>query len=146
MIEGDYCSISDGDHHLYGIPVLVDVSQSQTILEEMVHRFEARKDIVSHEPGGGVDVSQTHPLELIIRGASHVLMSVLHDTHHQTRSTPLTHSQCEPLSQPFDRTLSFERGKSGVEHQPNGINELVSVRPQSKERFDGQMLKHGITL
>lgn len=91
-------------------------------------------------------MSQTHPLEFIIRGTPYVLMGVLHDTHHQTRSAPLTHSQREPLSQPFDRALSFERGKSGVEHQPNGINELVGVRPQSEECFDGQMLEHGITL
>ena len=73
-------------------------------------------------------------------------MSVLHDTHHPSRSAPLTQSQREPVSQPFNRTLSFERGKSGIEHQPNGIDELVGVRSQSEERLDRQMLKHGVTL
>ena len=75
-----------------------------------------------------MDVSQTRPLEFIIRGTPHVLMNILRDIHHPTRSTPLAHSQCESIP------------------QPNGINESVGVRPQSEERFDGQMLEHGITL
>ena len=93
-----------------------------------------------------MDAFQTHSLEFIIRGTPHILVSVLHNTHHPTRSTPLVHSQRESIPQPFNRALSFERGKSGVEHQPNGIDELVGVRPQGEERFDGQMLEHGITL
>jgi hypothetical protein len=92
-----------------------------------------------------MDASQTHPLEFIIRGTPHVLMSILHDTHHPTCSTPLTLSQRKSIFQQFDRALSFERGKPSIEHQLNGVNELVGVRPQSEERFDGQMLEYDIT-
>ena len=69
-----------------------------------MHHFEAGKRRQSRTRE--MDVFQTHPLEFI-HGTPHVLMNVLHDTHHPTRSTPLTHSQCESVSQPFNRALSF---------------------------------------
>jgi len=110
-----------------------------------MHHFEARKRHLQSRTRE-MDVSHTHPLESIIRRAPHILVSVLYDTHHPTRSTPLTHSQCKSISQPFNRALSFERRESGVEHQPNGVNELIGVRSQSEERLDGQTLKHAIIL
>ena len=51
-----------------------------------------------------------------------------------------------PFLNSFNRAFSFERGKSGIEHQPNGIDELVGVRSRSEEYLDHQMLEHGITL
>ena len=64
------------------MPVLIDA---------VMHHFGARKRHLQSQTGE-MDVSQTHPLEFIMRGTPHVLMSVLHDNHHPTRSTPLTHS------------------------------------------------------
>jgi len=109
-----------------------------------MHHFEASKRHQSRTRE--MDVSQTHPLEFIIRRTPHILVNVLHDTHHPTRSTPFTHPQCKSIFQPFDRALSLERRKSGIEHQPNGVNELIGVRSQSEERLDGQTLKHAIIL
>jgi len=73
-------------------------------------------------------------------------MSVLHLTHHPIRGTPLAQSQREPIPQSFNRTLPFEGGKSRVEHQSNGIDELVGVGSQSEECLDSQMLEHSVTL
>ena len=73
-------------------------------------------------------------------------MSVLYETHHPVRSAPLTQSQRKPISQPLDRALPFKGGESGVEHQPNGIDELVGVGSQGEERFNSQMLEHVVTL
>jgi len=86
------------------------------------------------------------PLELIVRGAPHVLMRVLYLTHHPFRSVPLTHSQREPIPQPFNCALPFEGGEPSVEHQPDSVDELIGVRSQSDECFDGQMLEHRVTL
>jgi len=73
-------------------------------------------------------------------------MSILHETHHPIRSAPLAQSQREPIPQSFNRPLPLEGGESSVEHQSNSIDELVGVRSQSEECFDGQMLEHGVTL
>ena len=114
------------------------------MLQPEKYHFEAGGD---YQPRAREkDTSPTHPLEFVICGTPHILMSVFHDTHHPIRSTPLTQSQREPIPQPFNRALSFERGKPGVEHQPSGVNKLVRVGSQSEERFDREMLEHGVTL
>jgi len=110
-----------------------------------MHHFEARK---------------RHRQSQIRDGCVSNSPSVIHHTRYSSRSherpsrhspsnpqhSSLTHSRCESISQPFNRTLSLERRTSGVEHRPNRVNEVVGVRPQSEERLDGQMLEHAITL
>jgi len=120
------------------------MSQCQTILWKAIYHFEARRRHQSRIRR--TVVSRTHPLELIVRGTPHVLMSVLYETHHPVRSAPLTQSQRKPIPQPFNCALPFKGGESGVKHQPNSIDELVGVRSQGEERFDCQMLEHVVTL
>ena len=104
----------------------MDVSRCQAIPYIAAYHFEARRRC-GQTPIGYMDVPQTHPLELIVRGTPHVLVGVLDLTHHPIRSAPLAQPQHEPIPQPFNRTFPFEGGKSSVEHQSNGIDELARV-------------------
>lgn len=70
----------------------------------------------------------THPLELIVNRAAHVLVCVFDDGHHEIGGLALAESERETFAQPADRALAFEAGEARPEHELHGCDELRPVR------------------
>ena len=73
-------------------------------------------------------------------------MGVLDDLHHEVCSLPLVEIQSEAVSQPFDGGFALEAGQTSPKHQASGTYQVLSMRPNCKERFDGQIDEKAVAL
>lgn len=85
-------------------------------------------------------------MEFIICCASYILVGVPNDGHHPVCGLPFIEFKSKPVAEPFNGGLPFERRQARLEHQLNRTDELISVRSDGQERFDGQLLEELIAL
>ena len=88
----------------------------------------------------------THPLELVVGSAPHVLMGIADDRHHPLCRLTFIQVQSEPVLQPFDRGFTLEGRQAGVKHQLHRAHELVCVRPDREERLHCKLLEELVAL
>lgn len=89
---------------------------------------------------------ETHPLELIIRRATDILMSILDDAHHPFRRLPLIQSESEPIPQPSNRRFALERRKPGLKHEMHGADKLVGIGTDGEEGLRSKLLEELVAL
>lgn len=85
-------------------------------------------------------------MKLIVGYASYILMCIPNYTHHPLSGLSFVQVQCEPISKPPDRGLSFEGWQACVEHQLHGADELFRMGSYSQERFYSEVLEEVIAL
>lgn len=73
-------------------------------------------------------------------------MRIPDDPDHVLRRLLLRQIQTEPILQPSDRAFPFEARQGGLQHEPDGVDELVAVGSDGKERLDGEVLEKPVAV
>ena len=87
---------------------------------------------------------EAHSLKLVVSYASHILVGVLYNAHHEICSLALVKAQSKSFSEPPDRWLSFERGKLCAKHKLDSADYLFRMGSDCKERLDSKLLKERV--
>lgn len=88
----------------------------------------------------------THPLELVIHRAAHVLVRVFDDGHHVISGLAFADPGREAFAQSANRGLALEAGELRPEHELHGRDELRRVWAQREEGGDAELLEERVTL
>lgn len=73
-------------------------------------------------------------------------MRIPDDSNHVVGSGSFREMCLEPIPQPLDRGFAFERRQAGTEHEVDGVDKLISERPDGEERLDRKLLEHSVAL
>lgn len=123
--------------------IILNRNVPRSIVTYRVYRFEATQRSVFTTKAM---MEKTYSLEFIIHCAPHVLMCVLDNRHHMIRCLALTEPESEAVLQSLDRSLTFERRETRVQHELHHADKLFCMRANSEEGFHSEVLEKLIPL